>query len=399
MPFYYGLKRLNKTDRKRAVSNLKELRQQISDQVPQRTAEGTLLLGTWNIRNFDDNRFGHGHRLLESLYYIAETIAAFDVIAVQELTDDLEPLDKVMSILGSKYEYIVTDLTEGRSGNTERLGFIFNKDKVSFRGIAGELVLPEKNLISTVNKRLQFARTPFMCSFQAEWFKFSFATVHIYYGKQSKNSPEYARRVAEIDAVAKQLKKRADKEMRTSRETFFLVGDFNIDDFNGKTFDALDKNGFEVFRNKTGSNAKKTKFYDQISFRAAPGQVQLGDSLDSAGIPNPHGVLDLFETLFTEDDFNSYDDVVKKALTDRIKEAELEKKEIPNSRRTPASKAKAIAKLDRQITELKAVKASKPRRLKYYMNEWRTFQISDHFPLWVELNVNFSDQYLDSLVQ
>jgi endonuclease/exonuclease/phosphatase family metal-dependent hydrolase len=34
---------------------------------------------------------------------------------------------------------------------------------------------------------------------------------------------------------------------------------------------------------------------------------------------------------------------------------------------------------------------------KYYLSTWRTFQMSDHLPLWVELKIDFSNQYLEKL--
>jgi len=30
-------------------------------------------------------------------------------------------------------------------------------------------------------------------------------------------------------------------------------------------------------------------------------------------------------------------------------------------------------------------------------NNWRTFQMSDHLPMWIELRVDFSREYLESL--
>ncbi|MGI9646265.1 MAG: hypothetical protein ACR2O6_13245 [Ilumatobacteraceae bacterium] len=30
-----------------------------------------------------------------------------------------------------------------------------------------------------------------------------------------------------------------------------------------------------------------------------------------------------------------------------------------------------------------------------YYNAWKTFQLSDHLPLWVELQIDFSRDYLD----
>jgi hypothetical protein len=34
---------------------------------------------------------------------------------------------------------------------------------------------------------------------------------------------------------------------------------------------------------------------------------------------------------------------------------------------------------------------------KYYLSTWRTFQMSDHLPLWAELKFDFSNQYLERI--
>ena len=34
---------------------------------------------------------------------------------------------------------------------------------------------------------------------------------------------------------------------------------------------------------------------------------------------------------------------------------------------------------------------------KYYLTNWRTFEMSDHLPLWIELKVDFSNQYLEKI--
>jgi hypothetical protein len=33
----------------------------------------------------------------------------------------------------------------------------------------------------------------------------------------------------------------------------------------------------------------------------------------------------------------------------------------------------------------------------YYLNDWRSWQMSDHLPMWVQLKVDFTDAYLKSL--
>lgn len=171
MPYYYPLKRLKDASlRTRTVDGLQRLREQLKDErFPSKKTSESLILGTWNLRNFDDDRFNYGPRLYESFYYIAEIISHFDVIAIQEICVDLWPLKRIMNILDKDYDYIVTDVTHSSlGGNRERLGFIYNKSKVTFTGIAGEIVLPRKLMISEVdsNKR-QFSRTPFGVDFQS----------------------------------------------------------------------------------------------------------------------------------------------------------------------------------------------------------------------------------------
>ena len=184
------------------IDRIMALREHRMASVPRRTALDTLLLATWNIRDFDSNKFGEGPRIAESFYYIAEVISAFDLVAVQEVNDDMRPFEKVMDLLGPSWAYVATDLTEGPSGNGERMVFIYDTNKVQFKHIAGEIVLPKKSLIGDE----QFARLPFLVRFQSGWFKFNLCTIHAYYGKTS--GPQYDRRVAELKAISKFIAKR-----------------------------------------------------------------------------------------------------------------------------------------------------------------------------------------------
>lgn len=98
MPFYKPIRNLEpKKVRTRTLTGLKRLRSGLDKAIPEKTRDSTLILGTWNIRNFDDNRFMNGHRTTEDLYYIAEIISRFDVLAVQEVCSDTTPLDNLMT--------------------------------------------------------------------------------------------------------------------------------------------------------------------------------------------------------------------------------------------------------------------------------------------------------------
>jgi hypothetical protein len=41
-----------------------------------------------------------------------------------------------------------------------------------------------------------------------------------------------------------------------------------------------------------------------------------------------------------------------------------------------------------------AGKTTRQERLDYYRHHWRRSALFDHFPKWVELEVDFSDEYL-----
>lgn len=383
---YWKLKYLEPGKRRRAIGYLKALRRFLDEQLPKRTAQGTLVLGTWNIRNFDNNRFGNGPRLEETFLYIAEVISRFDAIAIQEICRDLRPLDRLMSILGDEYRFILTDVTEGSSGNEERLGFIYHRDKVAFQGIAGEIVLPEKLMISDVTHKLQFARTPFACAFQSGWLRFMFATVHIYYGRASKKSDAYQRRVKEIESVARFLAKRAARE----DQTYILVGDFNIEKFGDATADALEQAKFTIVRNREGSNRTRTKFYDQISFWAREGEVRM------ANTDRANGVLRLFNTLFRDTDLDLYDSDVDATLAAKLAAMDAEQ-QVWEAKKPSKTRTGKLKRLAEKLAKTRQVRTDRNLRETYYLNEWRTFQLSDHLPLWVELDVDFAEDYLDSL--
>ena len=86
---------------------------------PRKKTTESLILGTWNIRNFDDDRFDYGPREVEAYYYLAEVISWFDVIAVQEINADLRPLKTLMRVLGGQYEYIVHRRDPHRTGRKQ----------------------------------------------------------------------------------------------------------------------------------------------------------------------------------------------------------------------------------------------------------------------------------------
>lgn len=148
---------MNKVERLRTVTNLLKLCSQLERDIPQKTATDTLLLATWNIREFGDNC------RKESLFYLAEIISRFDLVAIQEVSANMKGLEKRMKLLHPSWSSFATDSTDGSAGGGERMVFLYDKRKVSFEQIADEITLQREKLI---DGQLQFARTPYTASFQ-----------------------------------------------------------------------------------------------------------------------------------------------------------------------------------------------------------------------------------------
>jgi len=372
MPYYNRLRFHIKDDaqRARAVDNLIKLRAQLDGDIPVKDIENNLLLATWNIRDFGKagNRRGFGKRLPETHFYIAEVISRFDFVAVQEV-NQLPEWERVMDILGREWDYIATDVTDPKiGGNGERLTYVFDKRKVWFQNIAGEIVLPPDMLISKAEFEIsgkkvtagkQFRRTPFLASFQSGWFKFDICTVHLYFGDDS--GPKLDERVEEIGQVASYFGRRADETADRQGRSLILLGDFNIVSPTHKTMEALLDQDFSVpkaLRQKT--NIGDTKFYDQIAFKTKPEVLDYIEKTSGAMNKRNAGAFKIFESIFTDsnEDFELY---------------KADAKASPNGS-------------DKSGDELR----------KYY-RQWRTYQFSDHRPLWVRLKTNDSQAYLERL--
>src|SRR5687768_750700 len=99
--------------------------------IPEKKLTGNLLLGTWNIRELGNTKYGG--RMVESLYYIAEILSRFDLVAVQEVRDNLADFDNICRIMGNDWGVFTSVVTVGKTGNSERLAFLYDKRTVSFR--------------------------------------------------------------------------------------------------------------------------------------------------------------------------------------------------------------------------------------------------------------------------
>jgi endonuclease/exonuclease/phosphatase family metal-dependent hydrolase len=347
MPRYVTLRDMPTRQRRRTVDGLDRLRTALREQVPAKTLDRSLLLATWNIRELDSTKYGR--RDDEAYLYLAEVISNFDLVAVQEVKEDLEALLRLRDVLGPMWSSIVTDVTEGRAGNGERMAFLYDTRTVAFGGLAGELVLPP---LSDGTSPVQVARTPFMAGFVAGWVRFQLATVHVIYGS---DRAEDERRVAEISEIAGFLRRRTQDKHAWSRD-LVLLGDFNIYAPDDLTMRALTDEGWVVpdeLQSIPGSNVPKNKAYDQIALRAPSERRRRFETTGRAGVFDP------FEFVYRLDDEDTY---------------------LPEMG-------------DGYTTSRAGAPRSQAQQHRYY-REWRTHQMSDHLPMWLEIRTDYTDEYL-----
>ncbi len=136
-----------------------------------------------------------------------------------------------------------------------------------------------------------------------------------------------------------------DKRRATN---YILLGDFNVVSPEHETGKALTAGGFAIPGPIDGARIQdRDHFYDQIAVRVEHPDFEVLDG----------GIVDIYEDVFTEADLPLYQDLLPTGGA--------------RSGETPA-----------EIYE-----------------EWRTWQLSDHKPLWVTIRTDFADEFLEEISQ
>lgn len=270
------------TDRppKYVREDLARLRAKLDEEIPSKRLDDNLLIGTWNIRAFggltDKWRAGDEDspkRDLAALNHIAAIVSRFDVMALQEVRGELRALRHMMDLLGNHWGMILTDVTEGKAGNNERLAFVFDTRRVKPSGLAAELVVPpewlERDAADTL--REQFARTPYAVSFLASGQTFILVTLHVKWGKTPKD------RLAELKGIAEYMAKWA-RDVHSWHHNLIALGDFNIDRRDDPAYQAFTSTGLKPpsaldDAPRTIFAGDKGNFYDQIAWFGAGGKA------------------------------------------------------------------------------------------------------------------------------
>jgi endonuclease/exonuclease/phosphatase family metal-dependent hydrolase len=231
-------------------------------QIPAK-AKDRLLIGTWNVANL-----GVQDRLDDDHALIAEVISWFDLVAVQEVNDDLRGILAIHDHLPSRYDLLFSDA----SGNRERQAFLYDSRKVKRLREVGRIAIPPSQLPKiarqgAVTAFAGFDRGPYLASFEAGAFRVSLMNVHLFFGSDAPEDLD--RRTLETFAVAWWSDK-THRDKNAYVPDIVPLGDFNLPKAapGDRIFDALVALGLETppHSSQIGSAIASDNQYDQIAF-------------------------------------------------------------------------------------------------------------------------------------
>ncbi len=267
--------------------------------MPDGPREESMVLASFNIR-----KLGKVESCQRELAFMARFCARCDLVAIQEVQDNLEGLrylkQKVDERVASEGEFglLVSDITgevPGEKGMAERLAFLYRKSRVRRMDMTSDLTVDRSGVLGNFaahtgdfskawetytgrleeyeNKKrakkpklklpafLTFTRTPFVTAFEVPAAggvsppRFIAVNTHLIYGTMKDRKEEFK-------ALISWMTNRLRKEKRMVAPNFILLGDLNLD-LDKPEKDRDEVHGFirnlntEVFGN---SNAKRIYF-------------------------------------------------------------------------------------------------------------------------------------------
>lgn len=228
-----------------------------------RKSSGRLLLATWNIANLGvQKRVDDDHAL------IAEILRWFDVIAIQEVNDDLAGLRSIVAHMPARYKTLFSD----SGGNDERLAYLYDSEKLTVSDEVGEVSVPPSELdavrLPGVDVAFEgFDRNPYLATFTTGSFSFSLVNCHSYFGSGSEDS--IGRRTLETYAIARWADYR-HRSRHAPTKDIIPLGDLNLPKVQpgDPIYDALTRRGLVIPKHstRTGSSIATDNHYDQLAF-------------------------------------------------------------------------------------------------------------------------------------
>ena len=322
--------------------------------LPQREY-GSVLIGSFNIRKLGSAR----SRNSDTWEFLADVCRSFDLLAVQEIMDNLSGLRRLMSLLGPEFSMVVSDQTgvfPGEPGVGERLGFIYRWNTVERMEVASDVTYDRSKVIDSIasdydtfigvmtpyvrqladykagrRRRkprlnlpvfLSFIRQPFCVTFRipghpgTQPYELMAINAHLYFGNYITD------RRQEFNALTDWIMSRLRAHSSAYYPNFMLLGDLNLDYDNPATDRARIEQRIKGFNMELEganvnfpfldvhpqrqdlfrTNARLTETFDQIGlFNRDPRLPTYGDNAKMGSAPTgpDYGVFE-FGNLFSE---------------------------------------------------------------------------------------------------
>jgi len=288
-----------------------------------------------NVAVWNIREFGRTRRTDAAIHLIAEVLGQFDLVALVELRSDLTDLGRVLTILGPSWDVVYSDWIDDPGGNSERTAFLFDRRAVTFNGLAAEIDAPRSKKDTEYLAAQSFWRAPYMCSFRAGNFDFIAIATHARWGKS------VAGRQAELQMLADWIDIRF-KDRFVEDHDLIVMGDFNV--------------------------------------------PKIGDRLCSALTSRGLLIPDALKTLKAGDQVIGGSNLGKDARYDQIFCLPTAKNRFSNFGGT----------LDFFVSDAR-IKDLFPD--KNYTRKKFSYQLSDHFPVWVQINTDIDGERFTQIVQ
>lgn len=227
--------------------------------LPERRRD-SVVLTSFNIR-----KLGGKPRTAGAWWLLQLLGERSDLLAVQEIQDDLSGINHLKTLLGERYGLAASDITGSYPGQRpapERLGFLFRWDRIQRTEIASDITYDRSKMIETLYAMrvelterfdiyseklddwrngerkskprirlpdfLTFIRQPHCVSFRipghgrAEPYEFMAINAHLLFGTKRERQWEFEALIAWLIDRAKQVE-------RIYHKNFILLGDLNLD--------------------------------------------------------------------------------------------------------------------------------------------------------------------------
>jgi len=280
---------------------------------------GSAVIGSFNIRKLGNAR----SRNSATWDFLAHICQQYDLIALQEIMDDLSGLQGIMDRLGPDFGMIVSDRTgafPGSTGLAERLGFIFRWSIVNRGEVVSDISYDRTKVLQLIaenidnindvmqpyakalleyrdgNRKkpkdpkmpvfLSFIRQPYCVSFKIVGFPgtkpyhFMAVNAHLMYGQMSDRRKEF-------DALMTWIIERVKQNDRAYYPNFILLGDLNLDFNNPKTDRKRIETHLKTFNNNAGKEVSVNfPFLDPYPGKTIPfrSNARLTESFDQIGL-------------------------------------------------------------------------------------------------------------------